>query len=118
MQEELANVGVIEGARSALAALHHVLEHLLRHDTRQLPQIWNGIEMILDAAQALPIERFWLVHLQLQQQFLFYNNIVIPSCCAAPLPSPLLLAFHLLSHYFKLTRKRIKIKKNKPNNMK
>jgi hypothetical protein len=77
MQEELANVGVIEGARSALAALHHVLEHLLRHDTRQLPQIWNGIEMILDATQALPIERFWLV--QLQKQFLFYITI-IPSC--------------------------------------
>ncbi len=94
VQEELANVGVIEGARSALAALHHVLEHLLRHDTRQLPQIWNGIEMILDAAQALPIERFWLVHLQLQQQFLFYN-IVIPSCCAAPLVLHRLFSFSL-----------------------
>jgi hypothetical protein len=110
VQEELANVGVIEGARSALAALHHVLEHLLRHDTRQLPQIWNGIEMILDAAQALPIERFGLVQLQLQQQFFLFYNIVIPSCCAAPLllHAPLFSFSITFILFFKLTRKRIK----------
>jgi hypothetical protein len=60
MLEELDDVRVIEGTRTAFPALHHILEHLLRHYARQHLEARYAVEISLNIVQALFLQRFHL----------------------------------------------------------